>query len=83
MSDLEFLERLQQELITSPHWTDIRGVHTPANDPSLSENELRVFPVSAPDPVGRVDVFRVIVEWETGADRAFPPRPGIQRGSAS
>jgi hypothetical protein len=72
MTDLEFLARLHRELTTSPYWSDIRGVLTPADDPSLADNELRVFPDAAPDATGRVDVFRVIVEWETGTDRSFP-----------
>lgn len=74
MTDLEFLARLHQELTTSSHWSDIRGVLIPSDDPSLSDNELRVFPDSTPDAAGRVDVFRVIVEWETGQDRTFLPR---------
>lgn len=82
MTDLEFLARLHQELATGPNWSDIRGVLTPADDSSLSENELRVFPVSMPDAAGHVDVFRVIVEWETGTDRVFPPRSRVQGGTS-
>lgn len=83
MTDLKFLGRVNQELTTSPQWSDIRGVLYPADDPSLSQNELRVFPDSMPDATGQVDVFRLIVEWETGADRAFPPRSAIARRTSS
>src|SRR5262245_53059701 len=73
MTDVEFLERLRRELSDSPAWSDVRDVVAAQDDSSLCENELLVFP-GTNEPEGEpVSRFRVIVEWEVGSDREFPP----------
>ena len=57
MTDLEFLERLRQELTTCPAWSDIDRVVVAADDPDLAENELRVYPVPDDPASSRVSLF--------------------------
>ena len=78
MTDDEFLERLKHELTTGAAWSDISGVGTSADEPDLSGNELRVYPVSDDPAQRRVDAFRLLCEWEVRPRRAFPPRPRSQ-----
>ena len=68
MTDLQFLARLRRELAT---WPDIDKVLGSREDRTLCSNELRVFPVRQGPPQARIDVFHVLIEWETApADRS-------------
>ncbi len=62
MTDVEFLNRLAQELATGDRWPGIQAVVSSRDDDSLAPNELLVYPI----PQGRrrksVDVLRVVVE---------------------
>lgn len=75
MTDLQFMERLRQDLATPPQWADLRGGLGPIDDPSVGPNESRVFPPSAADARGHVSVLRQLVKWETApADRVGLPQ---------
>lgn len=75
MTDDEFLERLRHELTTGAAWPDIAGVGTAADEPDLSGNELRVYPVTDDPAQQRVSAFRLLCEWEVRPRRSFAPRP--------
>ena len=74
MTDNEFLQRLKHQLTQGAAWPDIAGVGTPADEPDLSGNELRVYPVCDDPAQRRVSAFRLLCEWEIRPRRTFLPR---------
>ena len=75
MTDDEFLQRLKDELTLGAAWPDIAGVGTSEDEPDLSGNELRVYPVAEDPAQQRVSAFRLLFEWEIRPRRMFAPRP--------
>lgn len=71
MTDLEFLERLRQELMNGSAWPDIEGVRACVDESDFLSNELRVYPTANDPAQRRFSAFWLICEWEVRPRRIF------------
>lgn len=68
MNEIQFVERLREELGNSQRWPQIQSVTSSTSDCSVAPNELLVQPVAVDaEPV----VLRVTVELLTASGRTY------------